>query len=69
MRDGGEHSFDVYVGRSTLVREVSLRTAYVIARHHADARRQPVCIRNRATEAVDIVGPTRLAPADGPEAE
>jgi hypothetical protein len=54
--------FDVYVRTRTavvtLVREVSLRTAHVLARHHADTRGHPVFIRNCATSAVVSVGPS-----------
>lgn len=61
MRQSSEHCFDVYVGTNTamvtLVREVSWRTAQVIARHHADTRRQPVFIRSCATRAVETIGP------------
>jgi hypothetical protein len=57
--------FDVYVRTRqavvTVVREVSFRTAHMLARHHADTRGQTVFIRNRVTRAVETVGPT----ADG----
>jgi hypothetical protein len=46
----------------TLVREVSFRTAYVVARHHADTRGQTVFIRNRATRAVETIGPAATHP-------
>jgi hypothetical protein len=63
MGRGEEMSFEVYVRtRSavvTLVREVSFRTAHVVARHHADTRGQDVFIRNRLTKAVETVGPSR----------
>lgn len=64
MRDGGENSFDVYIGTRTrtavlmLVRQVSWRTAHVIAHHHADTRGESVFIRNCATRAVETVGPS-----------
>ncbi len=58
-----ELSFDVYVRTRTavvtIIRDVSWRAAHVVARHHADGRMQPVYIRNRATKAVETVGPTR----------
>lgn len=62
MRGFSELNFDVYLQTRTsvvtLVREVSFRTAHVIARHHADTRCQPVFIRNCATRAVETIGPT-----------
>lgn len=61
MYDGNAHSFDVYVRTRTavvtLVRDVSWRTAHVIARHHADTRGDSVFIRNCATKAVETIGP------------
>ena len=62
MHDGSALCFDVYVRTKTtvvtLVREVSFRTAQVVARHHADTRGQDVFIRNCATRAVETIGPT-----------
>jgi signal transduction histidine kinase len=56
-------SFEVYVRTPsrvvTIVRDVSFRTAHVLARHHADTRQQPVYIHNRSTHAVETVGPSR----------
>ena len=67
MHDGNELYFDVYVNTTTadvtVVREVSFRTAHVVARHQADTRGQPVFIRNCATRAVETVGPTAAAVA------
>lgn len=61
MRGIGELNFEVYFQTRTsvvtLVREVSFRTAHVIARHHADTRGQSVFIRNCATKAIETVGP------------
>ncbi len=61
MGRSDELCFEVYVRTRTavvtLVREVSFRTAHVLARHHADTRRQPVFIRNRATRDVETVSP------------
>jgi hypothetical protein len=61
MRIDGGNRFDVYLGTTTavlmLVREVSWRTAHVIAHHHADTRGQPVFIRNCATRAEEIISP------------
>ncbi len=55
----GEPRFDVYVRTRTavvtLVREVGLRTARVVALHHAETRRRPVYIRNCVTKAVETV--------------
>ena len=44
----------------TLVREVSLRAAYVVACHHAELQAQPVFIRNRATRAIETITPESL---------
>jgi hypothetical protein len=59
-----ELCFDVYVRTQgavvSIIRDVSWRAAHVVARHHADDRRQPVYIRNRATMAVETVGPSRI---------
>jgi hypothetical protein len=53
--------FDVYMRArnavATVVREVGLRTAHVLARHHADARGVPVCIRDRRTSVVETAEP------------
>jgi hypothetical protein len=65
MTPDDEMLFDVYVRTRhavvTLVREVGLRTARVLARHHADARGVPVYIRNRRTSAVETVAPAERA--------
>lgn len=63
MGTGSELCFEVYVRTHTtdvmVVRDVSFRTAYVVARHHANTRGGPVFIRNRATRAIDTVGGER----------
>jgi hypothetical protein len=65
MGNADEQWFEVYVRTRTavvtLVREVSHRTAYVLARHHADARAQPAFIRNRATRTVETVHPSHAS--------
>ena len=66
MGRGDELCFEVCLPTRTavltLVREVSFRTAYVVARHHADTRGQTVFIRNRATRAVETIGPAATHP-------
>jgi hypothetical protein len=63
MGTSDELCFEVYVRTRqavvTLVREVSFRTAHVLARHHADTRGETVYIRNRVTSAVETVGPSQ----------
>jgi hypothetical protein len=67
MRTDVDLSFDVYVRSSgavvTIISDVSWRAAHVVARHHADDRRQPVYIRSRSTKAVETVGPSALMAA------
>ena len=64
MRKDELLSFEVFVRNRaesvTVVRDVSFRTAHVLARHHADTRGQTVYIRNRTTRAVETVGPSRI---------
>jgi hypothetical protein len=64
MGRGVELSYEVCVRtRSsvvTVIREVSLRAAHVVAHHHADTRGQSVFIRNRVTRAIETVGPSDL---------
>ncbi len=66
MGRGDELCFEVCIRTPaevlTLVRDVSFRTAYVVARHHADTRGQPVFIRNRARRAVETIGPAATHP-------
>jgi hypothetical protein len=64
MRTDDDLSFEVYVRSSgtvvSIIRDVSWRAAHVVARHHADDRRQPVYICNRSTKAVETVGPSAI---------
>ena len=66
MGRGDELCFEVCIHTRTafltLVRDVSFRTAYVVARHHADTRGQSVFIRNRATRSVETIGPASTHP-------
>lgn len=65
MEMSEDRRFDVYVYTRTavvtLLRQVSDRAACVVARHHAEALGKPVCIRNRATGAVETVAPPSRA--------